>query len=82
MKDKKLEERIQHSLNAELSGFLETDRYTVQWQYSNDNGETFQDMEGATDLTYRFTIDKENAFYAWRLVLTLLPDEEMTEPAV
>ena len=66
-------------LNAELNGFRDEDRYTVQWQYSPDGGETILDAEGADGLNYHYTVNKQNFSYAWRLLLTLLPDEETAE---
>jgi hypothetical protein len=63
-------------LKAELLGFKDTDRYTVQWQYSPDGGKTILDAEDGHELTYHYTMSEENYGYAWRMVLTLQPDEE------
>ena len=63
-------------LRAELNGFLEDDRYTVQWQYSPDGGETVFDAEDGNELIYRYKVSKENYGYAWRMTLVLLPSGE------
>ena len=63
-------------LKAELLGFKDTDRYTVQWQYSPDGGKTILDAEDGHELTYHYTMSEENYGYAWRMVLTLQPDEQ------
>ena len=63
------------TLEATLEGFLEDDVYTVQWMYSADNGETYNDIEGANELQYVYIVDEENLAYRWRIVITLLPKE-------
>ena len=60
-------------ITAELKDFLENDVYTVQWLYSDDDGETFTEIEDAHDLTYSYTMDVENRRYIHRIIITLLP---------
>ena len=66
-------------LRAELSGFTDADRYTVQWQYTPDGGKTFVDAEGANELVYHYSVDKQNYSYAWRLAVNLLPADDADE---
>ena len=66
-------------LKAELYGFLDTDRYTLQWQYSPDGGVTVVDVEGGNEPVYRYIMDEKTFTYSWRLVVTLLPAEETAE---
>lgn len=69
-------------LKAELNGFSEEDRYTVQWQYTPDGGKTVKNAEGATGLTYSYRVDKTNYAYGWRVKVTLAPAAEPeAEPA-
>ena len=46
--------------------------YALQWQYSPDGGETVYDVEGATELTYRYVADEASLGYVWRLSVILL----------
>lgn len=67
-------------LRAELTGFTDEDRYTVQWQYTQDGGETVLDAEGANELTWHYIVNKQNYSCAWRVMLTLLaPAEDAAE---
>ena len=60
---------------AELINFLEDDNYLIQWKYSVD-GEEFIDIEDANELTYAYSITKENADYTWRISIILVTAEE------
>ena len=60
---------------ASLSGFEEDDKYTIQWKYSTDDGESYIDIENANDLVFAYIIDEENANYRWKVMITLLPKE-------
>ena len=61
-------------LTADVSGHA-PDLYTVQWQYSNDNGQTVFDAEDGNALEYRYVITEENKDYIWRVKITFLPEE-------
>ena len=62
-------------LEATLENFLSDDVYTIQWKYSQDNGETYYDIEDANELQYDYIVDAENLEYCWKIVITLLPRE-------
>ena len=62
-------------LVATLEGFQEDDEFTVQWMYSNDNGENFFKIEDANELTYEFDVMPDNVNNIWRIVITLMPKE-------
>ena len=47
----------------------ESDTYACQWQYSLD-GESWSDVEGATEKEYTFRLDETNGKYYWRLVVS------------
>lgn len=42
--------------------------YTLQWQYND--GSSWKDIHGETDLTYRFELTKANAEYSYRVAIT------------
>lgn len=67
------------TLTAELEGFLENDRYEIQWQYTPDGGETVLNAENANGLTYSYIVDKTNFTYGWRLMVILASDGETAE---
>lgn len=47
----------------------------VAYQWQSDLTGTFEDIPGATALTYTFHVDAENAQCQWRLLLTITPQE-------
>ena len=59
------------TITATLNGFHEDDQYEINWAYSSDNGESFQIIEGANELTYSYPIDEENAHNIWRIIISL-----------
>ena len=63
------------TMDAALENFMEDDIYSIQWKYSDDNGETFNDIEGANSLTYGFITDEDNLKYIWRIAVTLHKEE-------
>ena len=69
-------------LEAQLINFREDDKYKVQWKYSED-GETFIDIEDATDLEFAYMVTVENGGYIWRVSVVLVtPEELVPEEAV
>ena len=67
-------------LTAELIGF-EGYTYTVQWKRSADGGKTWEAVEGATELEYKFILTADNDDYVWKVTVTV-PDEEFEEQEV
>ncbi len=67
---------MRETLTAELENFTEDDEYTIKWQYSTDRGETFIDIEGAEQLSYRYIIDESNSNNIWRILIQLVSNEE------
>ena len=65
-------------LTAELIGF-ENDAYTLQWQYSPDNGATAVDIPGATGIAYGYILNRNNFGYVYRLIVTYEPDALLDE---
>lgn len=55
------------TLSARLTGFEKKD-YTLQWQYSPDNRETWVDIPGANGMTYTYEMSESVADYIWRVV--------------
>lgn len=60
-------------LTARLNGF-ENLEYTLQWQYTPDDGENVYDVAGANGTQYAFIIDESNAHYLWRVSVVLAGD--------
>lgn len=58
----------ERTLKAVVSGFGD-DALAYQWQSSTD-GETWIDVEGATDKTYTYIIDEGNAYNVYRVQVT------------
>ena len=52
-----------------LNGYEDLE-YTLQWQYSED-GETWEDLEGATDVKLDQEITLENYEYFWRVAVNV-----------
>lgn len=63
------------TMTAELINFLEDDICTFQWQYLDEVTDTYIDIDGANELTYVYTIDTDNFFYTWRLVVIITNDK-------
>lgn len=45
-------------------------KWSLRWQYSLD-GEHFEDVEGANEMRYAVKLDKINAQYYWRFVVSV-----------
>lgn len=45
-------------------------KWSIRWQYSLD-GEHFEDVEGANEMRYAVKLDKINAQYYWRFVVSV-----------
>ena len=58
-------------MTAELINFREDDICTYQWQYLDEETDTYIDIDGANELTYSYEITRENFFYTWRLVVLI-----------
>ena len=56
-----------------LTGFEDIE-YSVQWSYSAD-GTTFVEIVGARDLTYTYTVNKQNVGYYWSVEINTLEEE-------
>lgn len=63
--DDTLTEGMEITMTAKLSGF-ENENYTLQWQSSSD-GENWEDVADATDLTYTFILTEETSLLSWRV---------------
>ena len=59
------------TMTAELVNFREDDICTYQWQYLDKETETYIDIEGANELTYRYRVTRENFYNTWRLVVLI-----------
>ena len=56
---------------VQLVNFREDDICTYQWQYLDKETETYIDIEGANELTYRYRVTRENFYNTWRLVVLI-----------
>ena len=68
---KYIEEGTEIVITATLEGFRDDDQYTVYWSYSSDGGKTYQIIEDAHDLEYRYLITIDNAHNIWQIVISL-----------
>ncbi len=59
------------TMTAELVNFREDDICTFQWQYLDREAETYTDIDGANELTYRYQVTRENFYNTWRLVVLI-----------
>ena len=59
------------TMTAELVNFREDDICTFQWQYLDKGTETYTDIGGANELTYRYQVTRENFYNTWRLVVLI-----------
>ena len=50
-----------------LNGTVSDPSAALQWQYSPDNGESWQDISGANGSSYTFAYSADNASYQYRL---------------
>ena len=55
-------------LSVSLTGFEDTN-YTIQWQYSPDNGVTVYDIPGANDMSYAYRVNEENVNNIFRVIV-------------
>ena len=53
-------------MTAVLTGYEDASP-AFQWQYTADNGATWNNVEGANGQTYTFEITEENYTYSWRV---------------
>lgn len=63
------------TFTAILVNFQTDDVFTFQWQYTSDTS-NWVSIDGATEQTYSFIVDKENYQYWWRVMVTLLEEYE------
>lgn len=63
------------TFTAVLVNFKSSDVFTFQWQYTSDTTNWIS-INGATEQTYSFIVDKENYMYWWRVMVTLLEEYE------
>ena len=64
------------TMTAELSNFKKDDNYECTWYYSEDGGANYILIDGATELTYQYTLNADNCFYRWRVIITLIEPED------
>ena len=57
-------------IHAELKGFEELE-YDVQWQMSPDGGTTVIDIPGANQLTYSYTLNRDNYGFSYRVYINV-----------
>ena len=62
-------------ITAETQNFMDNDQYEISWMYSSDQGETFNEIEDAHDLAYRYVMEEANDGNIYKIVITLLPKE-------
>lgn len=53
---------------AELIGF-EEDEYTIEWQYTPDQGQTIYTIPDAHDTSYAYYLDGNNQTYGYRIIV-------------
>jgi uncharacterized repeat protein (TIGR02543 family) len=63
------------TLTANLTGFENKD-YTLQWQYSDDNRETWNDQPGENGMTMTYEMSKTTANYIWRVIAKDVTDKK------
>ena len=56
-------------LSVSLTGF-EGMNYSIQWQYSPDDGVTAYDIPGANNATYAYRVNEENVHNIYRVIVT------------
>ena len=66
--NKQIKAGTQVTFTAHISGFENTE-YTVQWSYSQD-GVNFVEIEGADELTYTVSLNRQNISYTWHVEVT------------
>ena len=64
------------TMTAELFNFRDDDICEYQWKYYDEAKEEYVDIEGANELTYSYGLTYENIYYNWKLVVTLINEEE------
>ena len=64
------------TLTATLINFSENDVCRYQWQYLDEENNTYVDIEGANELTYTYYVSKDNFFNTWRIVVTFSNGEQ------
>ena len=62
-------------LKANLEGYDGLD-YTMQWQYSPDQGKTWNDILGENDYMMNVVVTRENNIYHWRILVYVENDQE------
>ena len=63
-------------MSANLINFRDEDACTFQWQYLDQDSQKYIDIEGANKPEYVYYVSKENFFTTWRLVVSVLNNEE------
>ena len=63
-------------MSANLINFRDEDVCTFQWQYLDQDSQKYIDIEGANEPEYVYYVSKENFFTTWRLVVSVLNNEE------
>ncbi|NLD60763.1 MAG: hypothetical protein GX647_14050 [Clostridiales bacterium] len=58
-------------LTSELIGFEDV-RVALQWQYSDNRGENWKNVDGANEDHYTYAVSSENINYAWRLMVEIV----------
>ena len=58
-------------MHVVLHDFLDDDLVSFQWQYSDDNGLTWQDAKEGNESEYSYIITGSNWYYRWRVAVTL-----------
>ena len=78
------------SVTADMTGYEEYDRIEVRWFSSADEGETWNEIEGAEGTVYDYVMSTSNWYYRFRAVATITvvtyktvaaEDAEEQEPA-
>ena len=62
-------------LKANLEGYDGLE-YTMQWQYSPDQGKTWNDILGENDYMMNVVVTRENNIYHWRILVYVENDQE------
>ncbi len=58
-------------VKVQSDSILDDEVCTYQWYYSTDNGENWQEIEGATVAEYKYILTFESWQYQWKVVMTV-----------
>lgn len=64
------------TMTAELINFREDDECVFQWMYYDESRGEYIAIDGANEQNFTYGITLENFRYDWKLVVTILNDEE------